>query len=934
MLKNPARALIVAFLGWTLTLSGCGFLKDDSKNPPKQETKSSTNSSSTTPSSPVSAPTPPPPLQPPPPPPLASDTSTLPNLPAPADANVPFSDPGFNLPEAGSNLSISAGAEKKVAEGAYFAIEDAQAISPLGKSLIYQWNVTEGPLEKIQIVQGNILQGTFKILDLTESTHFTLKLSVSDGSYQASSSLKVTAFPARLELKNHLGGITRQVEKAGNAIYVSRGRTIEVYDPGWNLIAKMDLDHPILELVGLATPEKNYLYVISEMGEWIALDATDPKNLTQQNLSLSEIPGKNLRLGGTGNERWATTLTRDSVQLWSLSNPLQFQLRGNFKGPQSPLQSILIGKYLFRADANTLDTFDISTNVLLASIPAGGWITGLEAIERDGKTALIISLGESPEEIKKGDSGLRVFELSTGGRLINERRFHLKSDPSIQKLFAQSQDFRILLGTKAGKNLSLRLFDLQTETEIPLDLPADLNLIALTDFLSLPPEREVLPESGKAKKMISPAEPGLTIGLADTSTLRVLKLGPVGGGRHFRAESFKTSYSTLAPAAVKMAPSGNSLFLLDLGSKQNPLVPALLEIGAFDLEPKGSLVLGNTSYLSDFALTTNPRFHFATLLNEKGPPSDPEPHPETQNSSKVSEPFSVLSAESESASSSYFPREGGLFHFSTEAKPYKGNLSSSVFGGFKDPNESRALGLDAYVDTTTLLIAVAVGKTKGVGVGSGVVLLKTAPEIDMASLLKSDLPQKLTLIPLTDARDVKITSNGKRALVAAGAEGVVLLDLEKNHVLSRIPANPNWIADRILLSNDQKKVIVSYLSSTPLLSPTATSVDSYTPASINIYALQDRQLGFWGEISGLSSVQLPYGPRTGSGALSSDDLYLFIPSGKLGVLVYNISDPTAPILITQLSTHGDTVGVAVGQKYRNIYIADLINGLEMAEFGF
>jgi hypothetical protein len=70
------------------------------------------------------------------------------------------------------------------------------------------------------------------------------------------------------------------------------------------------------------------------------------------------------------------------------------------------------------------------------------------------------------------------------------------------------------------------------------------------------------------------------------------------------------------------------------------------------------------------------------------------------------------------------------------------------------------------------------------------------------------------------------------------------------------------------------------------------------------------------------------------GALSSDDPYLFVANGRKGVWAYNASDPSSPVLIAKLPTHGIATAVAVGQKYKNVYIADLVNGLEMAEFGF
>ena len=57
-------------------------------------------------------------------------------------------------------------------------------------------------------------------------------------------------------------------------------------------------------------------------------------------------------------------------------------------------------------------------------------------------------------------------------------------------------------------------------------------------------------------------------------------------------------------------------------------------------------------------------------------------------------------------------------------------------------------------------------------------------------------------------------------------------------------------------------------------------------------------------------------------------------NGSQGLSVYNVSDPAAPVLIQRLDTFGMTANVVVGEKFKKIYMADLVNGLEVAEFGF
>jgi hypothetical protein len=201
-------------------------------------------------------------------------------------------------------------------------------------------------------------------------------------------------------------------------------------------------------------------------------------------------------------------------------------------------------------------------------------------------------------------------------------------------------------------------------------------------------------------------------------------------------------------------------------------------------------------------------------------------------------------------------------------------------------------------------------------------------------VLKGDLSQKLTYVPLSGARDVKLSRDGKWAFVAAGLEGLVLVDLEKNKVVLKSNPTQGAMADRVLLSHDQKKVIVSFLSSSAIPSAEDGADVVNVPVSMSIFYFNEGQLGTWGEIKGLSSLIAPFGVRSASGAFSSDDAYLFVANGRKGLWVYNTSDPSAPVLIAKLATHGAAAGVAVGQKYKNIYIADVVNGLEIAEFGF
>lgn len=915
MQKKLIRASLYLFLFIFVftNFTGCKRIRSWFQKSPPQKSEQSTVTPESSPEETLPSSTPPESQAalPPPPPSPAQNIfgESLPANPAnPFDANSVQNSNQANaaLPISTGSLSVSAGSEKKVSEGSYFLIEDAQALSASSKPLVYQWSLAEGPTEKIQIVKGDTAQGSFKIGDLNEVTSFVLRLNVSDGAEQASSNVKVTAYPAQINLKSHLGGITRQVESLGGYSYATRGRTLEIYDTSFNLLAKINLDNPILELAAFSLKGKNYLYASTEAGEWWLLDVTDPKNVSKTLVQKSGAQFHHLKIVSSQDDAFAMALEKDKAILWNLSNPAQPQIKAELKGPYQNLKDILLlGKRIYLADRNNLNSIDASTGILNAAIPSGGNITGLETIENAGKLYLIASLGSS-EDKKPSDYGLRVFEVGAGGKLINEQKFRLKGNLPIEKMVALPKSTKLLVAVQNKERLELKAFDVLSKSETPLDFTQDPKLAILLDMAS----------------SIVNNIPVLLV--ADASALKVFKLNPIGNpAARLKVENIKTSYSTLAAGSVKLSPLSDSLFLMDFGSMQNPNLPALLEINTADLSLKSSLALGDFSYLSDFAISTLPKFNFAANLND-------------QNNIAESQAATSLPASSQPASQPASKNSDGfLRNFVMDSKSSRSFLSSSrLFGGIKGSNISRPFGMDVKSQGANVILTTAVAKVEGVGFKSGLYILRIPGNADPAVFIKGDLNTALTYIPLNDARDVKISDNGKWALVAAGAEGLVIVDLEKNQIIGKNTPSAGATADRILLSHDQKKIFISFLESAAMPVNSFETTSPALPVSIYLYYFNEGPIALWGNIKGLSSVSLPYAIRSGSFDLSADDIYLFVANGSEGIRVYNTSDPSSPILINKLPTFGLAVSVAVGNKYKNIYIADLINGLEMAEFGF
>ncbi|MBL7686176.1 MAG: hypothetical protein JNK65_09125, partial [Deltaproteobacteria bacterium] len=754
-----------------------------------------------------------------------------------------------------------------------------------------------------------------------------LRLTASDGQAQSSGDVKVNAFPVKLSLKNHMGGITRQVERLEDQTYVSRGRSLEIYDAQYNLLGKVDLDEPISEMVAFSMQSKNNLYVLTEKGEWWLLDVTNPSSPVKVSIQNQGAFYKNLRVSLVGSEWWLTALDKNKAYMWALNDPSHPQLKLELKGAWKDLKQVLLeGKSIYLVDATQLYVLDAANGILTASLPSGGNVNALTLASNSQKNFLVLGLGESTQGSQVIEGGLRVFEIAVGGKLINEKRFALKGLRSIEKMIPLQGTSQVLLGVKTTASFSLKMFDLSTESELSLDLPSDLRLITLFDIAV-----------GKTQNL------PVAI-LADASALKMIQLSPVGNlGNQFKASLMKNSTSTLAAGGIQLSADGQSLYLLDFGSMIHPMVPALLQLNPQDLSLLSSWVLGDGSYLSDITLTSLTSLNFASNLNDQmaseSAPAETQKKSESLPLKIETQKTALLSKPAKAPSTSISPppsakgADGALRVFSRELKNLKGMVSSGlVFGEPKGIQNSltrtRPLGMDAQVINNQVVLATAVGSSTGLSNKAGLQVIRFASDADLALLLRENFAGKSNLISLKDARDVKISSDGKWVLVAAGVEGLVLVDLENNKVVSRINPVPGMSADRVLLSHDQKRIFVSSLTS--LGGEGASNVS----ASMHIYYFEAGKITIWGEITGLQSISLPYAMRSGGMALSEDDNYLYVANALEGLAVYNVSNPTLPVRIANLSTHGLVADVAVGQKYKDIYIADLLNGLEKAEFGF
>jgi len=820
--------------------------------------------------------------------------SDLPN-PSPTAETHPAETNPTALPEIAGAITVFAGTEKKVAEGSLFVVDDAQASSSAGKTLTYRWELSEGPSDKIQILDASAIKGVFKVLDLDQVTSFLVTLTVQDGTSQASSPLRIWGFPVKLNSKKELGGLTRKMENIGDTLLIARGRSVELYDFSLKLLGRENFESPVLNLVGVST-EKRQIYVFTENGEWYLFDLSDPNSLKKSLLQKAQPPYSQFQVDKQSNDPIAIGLQGSDLKIISLQDPLHPIVKNsvNISGVRNLL---LAGKTIYVSDQSSLSTYDATNGVLIAKIPAGGFIRSLQKVSNANKVFLMIGLGEDPANLSPATNpsyGLRVFEIGVSGRLVNEKRYNLKGNTPIREIKPLPGNTEVLLAVGKGET-QFRILNWLNGIESSLELPASFRIGSLFDLWVGKPSAVVpasQPESAsKANLKLPPAQSIAWMGVSGSDSWKILKLLSSGPGK-YRAELVRSSPSLWAAGVVKLAASGN-VVLSDFGSEKNSTVAALLELNSQDLSVLATYTPSEKLYFPDF-ISVASGFNFALAAS---------------NSS--SETQSVESAPAaQSALRSFVREEGGIKVFS---------FGSEVLGESRAGNVSKPFAIDAYFSNEQRMLAVAVGKSSGMGARSGLYLFKLPLDLANTSS-KIDFSERKAYIPLADARAVSLSPDGKWAAVAGGNEGLFLINLEKNQIANKLSSTPPTFVDRVHWGHDLQKVFVSVLTE--------------EACTLQDYYFKDGKLSFWGQAQGLRAADSPFGKRCGDFALSADDLYVFAASGPEGLVVFNASDLSAPVPILRNPTYGMAVSVAVGEKYKNVYIADLINGLQLAEFGF
>jgi len=153
---------------------------------------------------------------------------------------------------------------------------------------------------------------------------------------------------------------------------------------------------------------------------------------------------------------------------------------------------------------------------------------------------------------------------------------------------------------------------------------------------------------------------------------------------------------------------------------------------------------------------------------------------------------------------------------------------------------------------------------------------------------------------------------------------LIAVDLEKKIPVARMSLGTNdWIADRVLLGKNGDLALVSFVNR-------ATRKVLLKTFGIG----SSLQMQEYGTIAGLSAVNTVEGVRAPRPALTEDDLYLFIPTQPRVLGVYNLSNPADPTKIAELEVDSEIRGVALANRFKDIFLALGPAGVAKLAFGF
>ncbi|MCC6272132.1 MAG: hypothetical protein IT572_01585 [Deltaproteobacteria bacterium] len=777
--------------------------------------------------------------------------------------------------ESQAMIQLSVGEPIKTAEGSTLVLDKVQANYGGKTPLKFLWTILSGPPDSIKIHKPGDLQPRVILGDLDAPTEWVLRLQASDGKTETSADLKISAFPARLQAVGRIGGAWVGVKRMGDKWVAARGNDVEIFGPDLSPLAKIGLQRSVAQFFAMVDAAgKGTIYVQVPEGTWSVLQS-DPVN----GFKKIDFPplGKNIRrriipFDYEGVPYFFALLER-SIDLWNLSDPLHPKLKTSLGGfLKNPLFLAFSQRNIYVAEEDSIHLIDFSTGNLVASIPSGGSITSLATYSVDGKNYLMAAIGADRTAQGRKDYGLRIFEIDTGGRLGGDRRVTVGESLPIDHATLIPGANLALLSVPGAQGLSLRMIDLKQGKEVPLSGDAAQGFLAISEVTT-----------GRV------ADNSVAL-IADGNQLKVLAFRPQGEG--YSVTQLKSLPGILSAAWVKASPDATRVWVGDEGTQAG-----------------GALGVLNGQ---DF-----------TVSEAANAPDGTYPaHADFRSGGDLS-PLLYLAEDPTALKRG--AAEGLLGLASSNPKDPAGvELSTHLIGAVSPQGQLRGSGIAGRSLETGLRIAVAIARVSGNIGGAGVAILDKPAAQPAKAFLTGDLVKALGLIPLQDARDVALTADGKGAFAAAGATGLIAIDLEKKSPVARMSlGTEEWIADRVLLGSRGDLAVVSFVN---------RATRKVLIKTFGIGA--NFQMQEYGSLAGLPAAATVEGVRAPRPALTEDDLYLFVPIQPRVLGVFNLSNPADPAKIAELEVDGEIRGVALANRFKDIFLALGPAGVAKLNFGF
>ncbi|MCE9624043.1 MAG: hypothetical protein K8R69_01115 [Deltaproteobacteria bacterium] len=774
-------------------------------------------------------------------------------------------------------IQVSVGDPIKTAEGTTLVLDKAQASYGGKAPLKFLWTLLSGPQEAIKIAKNTDLQPRVMIGDLEAPTEWLLRLQVSDGKTENSADLKISAFPAHLEAVARIGGAWVGVKRMGDKWVAARGNDLEILSPDLSPLAKVTLGRAIAQFfAAVDATGKGTIYVQAPEGNWSVLQS-DPAGGSKK----TDFPqlGKNIRRVVPfefDNTPYVFALLERSIDLWNISDPLHPKLKTSLGGfLKNPLFLTFLQRNIYVAEEDAVHLIDFSTGNLVASVPSGGSITSLATYSLDGKNYLLTAIGKDRTAQGRKDYGLRIFEIDAGGRLGGEKRIAVGEGLPVDRAVMIPGAGQVLLSVPTEKGLALRMIDLKQGKEIPLNGEAAQGFIAISEITT-----------GRI------ADNSVAL-ISDGNQLKALAFKPNGEPpSSYSVTLFKNLPGILSAAWVKASGDAAHLWVGDEGTQAGGAL-AILNGQEFRVNEAWNAPDGTYPAHADFRTggDLNPLLY-------------------------LSEDLAALKhsgAEGLLGLSSSNPKDASSVDF-----------SKNLVGVINPQGQLRGSGIAGRSTEAGLRIVIAVSRVSGNVGGAGIALLDKPTAQAAKAFLTGDLAKAMTLIPMQDDRDVALSADGKAAFVAAGADGLIAVDLEKKIPVARMSlGTTDWIADRVLLGKNGDLALVSFVNR-------ATRKVLLKTFGIG----SGLQMQEYGTIAGLAAVNTVEGVRAPRPALTEDDLYLFIPTQPRVLGVYNLSNPADPAKIAEMEVDSEIRGVALANRFKDIFLALGPAGVAKLAFGF